>query len=291
MSLKPRRNSNRISILVPVDFSETSKLALQFAARFATHSHASLLVLHVVPVLLGGRFLPNTHLCKVARNDLEAFAKKHLRHVSHKILIEEGSAFQQICKIAESHNSDMIIMSTHGYTGYKHTLLGSTAERVIRYSPCPTFVLGANVRSPKASFKKILVPVDFSRNSIPLLKFAVAFAQTNQARVSLCHTVELPLYPPQDAPDMEALTKAMIKQSEGKLKTLFNKLPAKIRGSRSIRVGDAFDEIAHEARARKSDLIIISTHGYTGIQHMLLGSTTEKVLRSAPCPVLVKRMN
>jgi nucleotide-binding universal stress UspA family protein len=291
MTLKPRRNSIRTNVLVPIDFSETSKLALRFAAQFAAHSRASLTLLHVVPVLLGGRFLPNNHLCKVAQNDLEALAKKHLGRIPHKLLIEEGSAFQQICKIAESHDADMIIMSTHGYTGYKHTLLGSTAERVIRYAPCPTFVLGANVRSPKASFKNILVPVDFSKNSSPLLKFAVAFAKTNQARVSLCHTVELPLYPPQDGPDMEALTKAMIKQAEAKLKTLFNKLPANIRGSRNIRVGDAFDEIALEARARKSDLIIISTHGYTGIQHMLLGSTTEKVLRSAPCPVLVKRMN
>jgi nucleotide-binding universal stress UspA family protein len=290
MTAKSRNIPTKGNILVPIDFSETSISALRFAGQFATYSHSSLTLLHVVPTLLGGRFLPNTLLRTTAEKNLASLVRKHLGRLSHKILIDEGSAFQQICKVAESEDSSMIIMSTHGYTGYKHTLLGSTAERVIRYAPCPTFVLGANARLPKTQFKRILVPVDFSKNSKPLLAFALKFARSRRARVSLCHTVELPLYAPQAGPNMEVLTKEMIKQAAGKLKTLFNKLPAGMRGSQNVRVGDAFDEIAREAKERKSDLIIIATHGFTGIQHMLLGSTTEKVLRSAPCPVLVKRM-
>lgn len=291
MRLKQRGNVGQKNLLVPVDFSVTSKLALRFAAELAKQSHASLTLLHVVPTLLGGRFLPNTLLRKTAEKDLNQLAKKYLRHLPHQILIEEGSAFQQICKIAEAKKADMVIMSTHGYTGYKHTLLGSTAERVVRYSPCPTFVLGPSVRSPKAQFKNILLPVDFSKNSKLLLNYAVKFAKSNRARLSLCHTVELPLYPPQAGPDMDTLKRSMVKQAQAKLKALAQKLPPGMGSSQSVRVGDAFDEIAQEARARKSDLIIISTHGYTGIQYMILGSTTEKVLRSAPCPVLVKRIN
>jgi nucleotide-binding universal stress UspA family protein len=291
MTSRKKESSFYKKIIVPIDFSQTSKVALRAAADQAAHSKATLLVLHVLPVLIGGRFLPNTSLRKTAQHDLQVLCQKYARHVQHKFFIDEGSAFQVICKTAESERADVIMMSTHGYTGYKHTLLGSTTERVIRYAPCPTFVIGAHIRSPRATFKNILVPVDFSRSTKPLIKFTQKFAKAYNARISLLHVVELPLYPPQEGPSMDSLKKEMQIQARRKIKTLAKSIPAKMLGSVNIRVGDAFDEIAAEGRSKKSDLILISTHGYTGIQHMLLGSTTEKVLRSSPCPVLVKKMN
>jgi nucleotide-binding universal stress UspA family protein len=140
--------------------------------------------------------------------------------------------------------------------------------------------------------KSILVPLDFSPPSMKALHYAVAFARQFKAKLTLVHVVE-----PVATPDFAAsfplamendkLMAAANHQLEGVVKAA--RIPRGTVEKLLVRFGRSFNEIAAAARSRKVDLIILSTHGYTGLKHALLGSTTERVVRHAPCPVLVLR--
>ena len=138
------------SILVPVDFSPESEKALAYALPFARQFGAKLTVLHVVEPTATPDFLTSFPL--VIDNDkLMADCKKHLERVVKDLAIEPkfmettlvryGRAFHEITQAARSLKTDLIIISTHGYSGLKHTLLGSTAERVVQHAPCPVLVV------------------------------------------------------------------------------------------------------------------------------------------------------
>jgi nucleotide-binding universal stress UspA family protein len=140
--------------------------------------------------------------------------------------------------------------------------------------------------------KSILVPLDFSPPSKKALDYAVTFARQFKARLTLLHVVE-----PVATPDFAAsfplameddkLVAAAKYELERAVKAA--RIPSSAVEKILVRFGRSFHEIADAARTRKVDLIIISTHGYTGLKHALLGSTTERVVRHAPCPVLVVR--
>jgi len=140
--------------------------------------------------------------------------------------------------------------------------------------------------------KSILVPLDFSPPSKKALHYALSVARQFKARLTLLTVVE-----PVGTPDFAAsfplvmeddrLMAAAKKELERTAKAA--RVPRGTLEKVLVRFGRSFHEITEAARTRKADLIIISTHGYTGLKHALLGSTTERVVRHAPCPVLVVR--
>jgi len=140
--------------------------------------------------------------------------------------------------------------------------------------------------------KSILVPIDFSPPSRKALDYAVTFARQFKAKLTLVHVVE-----PVATPDFAASFPLALENDQSmaaakrELESLVKaaKVPRSMVEKLLVRLGRSFHEIASAARTRKVDLIIISTHGYTGLKHALLGSTTERVVRYAPCPVLVVR--
>ncbi|MFH0991760.1 MAG: universal stress protein [bacterium] len=148
---------------------------------------------------------------------------------------------------------------------------------------------------PKSSIqlKRILVPIDFSEHSKSALRYAVSFAQQFHASLDLIYVVEPTVYPADFSfgqigfPNVEEeLRKKGMEELEELVKAkIGNRVPA----SSIVRTGKAFYEIDEYARETAVDLIIIATHGHTGVEHILFGSTAEKVVRHAPCPVLVLR--
>jgi len=140
--------------------------------------------------------------------------------------------------------------------------------------------------------KSILVPIDFSTASKKALQYAVPFARQFGAKLTLLHVVE-----PVATPDFANSFPLMMENdkvkaaSRGQLEHIIKEqaIAPKLVEKTLVRFGRSFHEIADAARTLKVDLIIISTHGYTGLKHALLGSTTERVVRHAPCPVLVVR--
>lgn len=140
------------------------------------------------------------------------------------------------------------------------------------------------------NLKKILVPIDFSEHSKNALKYAVPFAKQFGAEILLLYVVEPTIYPADFSfgqvgfPNMEA---EMYSRGSEELKKLAEKEIQDIVNWRiRVNTGKAFAEIVKVAAEENADLIIIATHGHTGVEHIIFGSTAEKVVRKASCPVL-----
>jgi nucleotide-binding universal stress UspA family protein len=149
-------------------------------------------------------------------------------------------------------------------------------------------------RLAATGIKRILVPVDFSTAGKPALRYAKSLAQLTGARVCLVHVMER-IYQVNASYDGEEFSHAQLDTSRmremitRKIGALQAGMFRGIRTAFEIREGVAHHEIVEAARTSKASLVVMATHGYTGLQHVLLGSTTERVVRHAPCPVLVVR--
>ena len=151
---------------------------------------------------------------------------------------------------------------------------------------------------PPLNLKTVLVPTDFSENSKKALIYAVRLAQRNDSSLILFHAFELPEFVRQRPPDFSGgfneeemkLFDDARRRCEERLVTLSRDLQGcNVKIETAHRLGTPYEEIIKVARERGVDLIIIATHGYTGLEYFLLGSTTERVVRVSPCPVLVVR--
>lgn len=141
--------------------------------------------------------------------------------------------------------------------------------------------------------KKILVPVDFSDYSKHALKYAIEFAKHFNAELILISVIEPMIYPADFSMGQVAIPATdqnLSERVEEELKNLDEKeIAGKVKSKRIIKSGKPFFEINETAREEDVDLVIIATHGHTGVEHLLFGSTAEKVVRKAPCPVLTLR--
>jgi nucleotide-binding universal stress UspA family protein len=137
---------------------------------------------------------------------------------------------------------------------------------------------------------RILVPVDFSEHSQKALRYALAFAEQFDAEVTLVHIVEQMVYPGDWMYPPLAVTDFAAEKREQMIERL-RALDAGsgVKTQHIVRLGRAWQEVIEIAREQKTELIILATHGYTGLKHVLLGSVAEKIVRHAPCPVLTVR--
>jgi nucleotide-binding universal stress UspA family protein len=150
-----------INILVPVDFSRPSGQALQVAAAFARQYGGRITLVTVIEPDPFHVF--ETNLLAVRRKTLERRLKTELSEFGHKlvgkgqveaVLVRNGKPFEEIVKVAGATKTDLIIIATHGHTGLKHMLLGSTAERVIRYAPCAVLTVRSEKHQGWPAIKK-----------------------------------------------------------------------------------------------------------------------------------------
>ncbi|MBU1299876.1 MAG: universal stress protein [Bacteroidetes bacterium] len=143
------------------------------------------------------------------------------------------------------------------------------------------------------NLEKILVPIDFSDYSKNALKYAVPFAKQFGAEILLLYVVEPTIYPADfgfGQVGFPSIEEEMRKKGTEELEKLAaNEIQDIVKWQIIIEMGKPFTEINRVAKEKNVDLIIIATHGHTGIEHVLFGSTAEKVVRKAPCPVLTIR--
>jgi nucleotide-binding universal stress UspA family protein len=145
---------------------------------------------------------------------------------------------------------------------------------------------------PAVVIKRILVPIDFSEYSLHALQYAVRFAKQFKAELLLLHVIEPVVYPTDFSfgqiafPNIED---ELHRRGEEELKRLREEVGREVAARSFIRLGKPFLEITEAAREHSADLIIIASHGHTGVEHILFGSTAEKVIRKAHCPVLTVR--
>jgi universal stress protein A len=140
--------------------------------------------------------------------------------------------------------------------------------------------------------KNVLVPIDFSEFSRRALEYALPLAEKFGAKIILVHVVEPAFYPENTMIPVETedLNTIMLQEGQKMLDQLgTEKIKPEIDSQKTVAIGRPYNEIISTAESVQADLIIMATHGYTGLKHMLMGSTAERVVRHAPCPVLVVR--
>lgn len=302
------RHSPRIRhIFVPIDFSEASLGALDYALALAGPTGATITLLHVLePGFVAGAMgsPPDTHGVdhssdpQIMADRLHTFAQTKIPapHLGGS-LVSTGPAGPTIAEIARQRGADLIVVATHGYSGLTRAFLGSTAEYLVREGPCPVLAArrpvmtsGTHGNRPGREIKSILVPMDLSEPSLHSFAYAEGLARQLNADLTLLHVVPA-LTVPQGTPMEESqLNLHAAEGAEVKLQEIADHGDGQVsRTATKVVMGEAGEEITRVAGDLGSDLLVVATHGRGGLQRAVLGSTAENILRHAPCPVLVVR--
>jgi nucleotide-binding universal stress UspA family protein len=295
-------------ILVPIDFSPESLKALRYARRLGEKFHAKLHMVHVVtpPLVLfpqPRQVLPPNFTEEMVGNAIDRFEEVvrdfslPLRHRHYTVRI--GAPVSEISEVARITRTELIAIATRGYTGLKRAFLGSTAESVVRNAPCPVLVVrekehrspGQRARKAALQVRKILVPLDFSEASRLGLEYALGFAQEFHAAVVLFHSVFVTAYLLGNAYTAHHIPSPITTQTDyaraqmEKLREAIARKGGEVETK--LALGSPVEQIAKYITKAGVDLIITSTHGRSGLRRVLIGSTAERIVRYATCPVLV----
>ena len=296
------------TILVPLDFSEASIRALKDTIGLAEKFESAIHLVHVQPtdeltaVARAGHFMLDCADAIALMQDrlAEIQVEKHTPFWPDNCHVLAGRPYEEVCKLARELEADLIVLPTRGYSGLKHIVLGSTAERIVRFAPCPVLVLhGAKYRAaapgPAANpeafrVRKILVPVDFSKASLAGVRYAARLARSTGAALRLLHIV-FPFAQVFGIDRVGASSKSVIEVATAVAKEEMTALTRMkfLRGvtyETEIRVGSAIDLISGESSRPEIDLLVTSTHGRTGFKRALLGSVAEHIVRYSECPVV-----
>lgn len=293
-------------ILCPVDFSEFTAPAVEHALRMARWFDARVELLHVIPfmpfALVGGGVPDSAEaiqaLRKGATRDLESLVASLVDEgvpIETKLL--DGDAWRLILDEAAAWPADLVVMGTHGRSGFEQLLLGSVTEKVLRRTTCPVLTVGHVPPHPRKGplFRRILCAADLTETSQHTLDVALSLATENDACITLLHVLaSLPgvadartsFAVPEIAPLRNTLTELAHTQ-------LQKAVPAAARQfcevSERVEPGTPWTEILRAASEMEADLIVVGAHTHGALGRMLFGSTASQVVRRATCPVLVVR--
>ena len=290
-------------ILFPTDFSEHAVAGWPYATGLAREGRAELHVLHVIapppiaasvegallgPLTLGDDLLTQT---QASLGELAGSARE--LGVETRADMTVGDPASEIVAYACEQGVGLIVMSTTGRTGLAHVALGSVTERVVRHAPCAVLTVrhdGSAAPSRLAAcapprLRRILVPLDGSALAEAVLPRIMALAKRHGAELTLLRVAYARGFREADLAEAEA---RVVREAEAYLAGVGCRLATEGVGVHHvIRYGFAPEEILDDIRGRRPDLVAMSTHGRTGLTHLLLGSVAEKVLRASPVPVLL----
>ena len=292
-------------VLCPVDLTEFSIRPLAYAGAIANWYRAQLTALHVVPtfepmeVRAGALFDPVQFVYPMTREQV----LERLREAVHTagaidrvdVAAEAGEPAAVIVDQASAHRADLLVMGTHGRSGFDRLLLGSVTETVFRRAPCPVLTVPPRAAgSPDGVvLKTILCPVDFSPAALQAVGLAVDLARRANASVTLLQAIEwLAEDDPRELPHLNVpeFRLYLMQDAEEQLNALIAQQPRVERGCTAMVVaGRAYREILRIAAEQAADLIVMGARGRGGPALMPLGSTTQQVVRAASCPVLTLR--
>ncbi|MEM1338614.1 MAG: universal stress protein [Bacteroidota bacterium] len=267
------------SIIVPIDFSEQSEIALKVAAKLARKSSAELFVLHMLelsPAIMSGtEYIPQehvVHLIKLTERRFGEFLDKpYLKEVNVTPIIKHYKVFSEVNDLAEKHNVDLIVMGSHGVDGLQEIFIGSNTERVVRNSDIPVLVVKGEVENFTPD--RFVFASDFKEESIQAVKKAVAFAKLLGSELKLVY-----INTPADAflstaDAYERISKFLNKANLG--------LEVAIYNDYSVEKG-----VLNYAEENAADLIGIPTHGRHGLSHFFMGSIGEDIANHSKVPVV-----
>lgn len=291
-------------ILMPTDFSPCAEAALDHAIYLAEQFEAELHLLHVVvlhgdsPHDLGAAFPDieevHKHLESLAASEMgQLLGRRKVGMLNIYEVCRRGiAAATTITEYADEQGIDLIVLGTHGRRGLRRFLLGSVAEEVVRTSSGPVItVQGSESPARVEPVQRILVPYDFSPESEKALEVAIELAEAyGTEKIDLLHVLAPPIAPGVFAADVP-LPASYRTDLVSAVQDALDRKAAQVDASVEtyLRQGPAALEIADFAKEMDTDLIVLGSHGLTGLTRFFLGSVSERVVRSAECPVLVLR--
>jgi nucleotide-binding universal stress UspA family protein len=295
-------------ILCPVDFSEASQHAIEHALAVARWSKASVSALHVYPPAGSGPSWRATEdpLSDESRTRFRADISACVGTAGPDatevdVLFETGIPVPEILHVAASLPADLIVMGTHGASGFEHLVLGSVTEKVLRKACCPVMTVPPRARTTSVlPFQQLLCAIDFSESSLAGLELAVSLAQEAGAGLTIMHVIEWPWeeppppvldeLPPDQAATLAEFRRYLTTSATGRLKGLVSEAVwDQCRIVPRVVHGKTYVQILRIAAEDRADLIVMGVHGRNALDLTLFGSTTNQVVRRATCPVLTLR--
>lgn len=279
---------NYRKILVAVDGSESSKNALKQAFKLACTEGCWITVVSVIPAYTGdlalvgvGNIMKSMRKpCEDALSEAQKLAESE--RASIKTVCEEGEIYERIVDLAEADNCDLIVMGRRGLRHLERAFVGSVTARVIGYSSKDVLVVPEKTA---LGWKNILIATDGSKYSNTAADKSIDFAKSYGGELKVISVVDVPAEyyaeAPKAAEDLTRKAKGFIADVKR------NAEAAGISTSTFVGEGDAYKVITDFAKKETVNVIVMGSHGRTGIKRLLMGSVAEKVIGYAPCPVLI----
>lgn len=290
-------------ILVPIDFSDASQRALPHALELASRFEAEVAIVHVRtpyaddPNRPEYRFFDEGKYQEWAEEELDRLSQSIEDHhrISTRIIRDISPASGILDYVSADQNEiDFVAMGTHGRSALGHFFLGSVAEKVVRHSPCPVLTIASNRKDYRDDplYKKVLVAFDFSEHSKHAAANAREIVKKYNAHLVILYVIEQEIAPAyyeiwrievhRELSEIAGRAKEALEETLGEVGLDDVEFDVEV-GSGD---GRAHQEIVQFVKEQEIDLVVMGTHGLSGIERVLLGSTTERVVRMAPCPVL-----
>ncbi|HEX7734620.1 MAG TPA: universal stress protein [Ktedonobacteraceae bacterium] len=313
-------------ILVPLDGSTRAEQALPIAAHLAQASEGTILLLHVVNTTqeamaygFGGAFIPPGTIEDILLEGQTYLARLIQRtHLTGMAAVEKqvvsGNPSEKILQVAQEQSVDLIVMASHGYTGFIQWLLGSVAEKVAHHAPAPVLImreadpLHTHFHADGSTVVRALVPLDLATHEqdaiVPVAELVAALSSPGKGVLHLLQMMVLP----EEASVSER--ESLLREASANLDTfgqqtretvreqLTPALQPKITWSISVdsdiaegiaRVAEDGEETPESGRIEHCDLIAMTTHSLKGVQKWVTGSITDRVLHATRLPLLVVR--
>ncbi len=297
MEVSPVETPGRVelsNIVVATDFSPASERALSYALAIARRYDSHVYVAHAIRPDLYTLTPPEAShgmidlVRQAAEQEMAALLiSGRLREVPHQAVIEEGDVWTVISGIASRYDADLLVLGTHGRTGFEKMFLGSVAERVFRLSALPVLTVGPGVaKQPptEVELKHIVFATDFTTNSRTALPYALSLAQEHQASLTLLHVVE-------NTEDLSTETITHLRQFF--TERLSGMLPP---GSDLwcypeflVSFGPSVDRILEACQSVEADLLVLGIRGGGAAVGHLPHANAYRIVCQAACPVLTVR--
>ena len=291
-------------ILVTYDFSPCSKIALNYALELAASTGAELHILHVEVIHSNGPLPENPD--KTKGQILHDFLKKEILSDMEKqglfvsdlnairyVVLRDVSPAQAIITYCSDYHIDLVVMGTHGRKGLSRQILGSVTEEVVRRAPSSVLAVHGNdpFEPLHQHLNTITVPVDFSEHSRAALVYAREIANMFQAKLHVIHVIEEYLHPAFYNTGTFSIYDVEPRIEEKvlvRLKQFYEESPGPDPGAHfHVRHGHPARDILEEMDTWDSDMLVLGTHGLTGLNRVIMGSVAERLVRLSPCPVFI----
>lgn len=290
-------------VLYPTDLSEASLAAAPYASAIARWYGGRLTVLHVVPslepqIFVGGGGAPATVVPPVPIDEVRramhaAVPAGLVAGLDVRFEVRDGTPAAAIAQYARQDEAQLMVMGTHGRSGFDRLISGSVTEKLLRRAPCPVLTIPphAAAHPAGATFSRVLCAVDFSPASERAMTLGLDLAQQSQGTAIVAHVIEW-------LPDEEVRAHAHYNVAEYRAHVqdeARQRIHALVSDEsrtwceidETVRVGRAHRELLRLAAERECDLIALGAQGRGALGQALFGSTTPQVVRGASCPVLV----